>query len=71
MSKKVNKFLWLGRVVRKKLTRAKQEMLEAVKESRQRRNFTAGAISALFLCLVFGPDFLASLSNAKCDHPRN
>ena len=45
MSKKVNRFLWLGRVVRKKLMRATQEMLEAVKENRQRRNFTAAAIS--------------------------
>ena len=59
-SKKVNRFLWLGRVVRKKLTRATQEMLEAVKESRQRSNFTAAAITgfslSLFLCLVYGPD---------------
>ena len=41
MSKKVKRFLLVGRVVRKKLTRAMQERLEAVKESRQRRNCTA------------------------------
>ena len=44
VSKKVKRFLWWGRVVRKKLTRATQERLEAVKESRQRSNFTAAAI---------------------------
>ena len=44
VSKKVKRFLWWGRVVRKKLTRAMQERLEATKESRQRTNFTAGAI---------------------------
>ena len=44
VSKKVNRFLLVGRVVRKKLTRATQEMLETVKESRQRSNFTASAI---------------------------
>ena len=40
-SKKVRRFLLVGRVVRKKLTRATQEMLEAVKESRQRSNCNA------------------------------
>ena len=35
----------MGRVVRKKLTRATQQKLEAVKESRQRSIFTAAAIS--------------------------
>ena len=44
VSKKVKRFLLVGRVVRKKLTRATQEMLETVKESRQRSNFTASAI---------------------------
>ena len=44
MSKNVKRVLLVGRVVRKKLTRAKQERLEAVKESRQRSNFTAAAI---------------------------
>ena len=48
VSKKVKRFLWWGRVVRKKLTRATQEMLEAVKESRQRSNFTAAAIPRVF-----------------------
>ena len=41
MSKNVKRFLLVGRVVRKKLTRATQQKLEAVKESRQRSNFTA------------------------------
>ena len=45
VSKKVKRFLLVGRVVRKKLTRATQQKLEAVKESRQRSNFTAAAIS--------------------------
>ena len=44
MSKKVKRFLLVGRVVRKKLTRATQEKLEAAKESRQRSNVTASAI---------------------------
>ena len=44
MSKNVKRFLLVGRVVRKKLTRATQQKLEAVKESRQRSNFTAAAI---------------------------
>ena len=51
VSKKVNRFLLVGRVVRKKLTRAAQEKLEAVKESRQRSNFTASAISWSNSCL--------------------
>ena len=51
MSKKVNRFLLVGRVVRKKLTRATQQKLEAVKESRQRSNFTTAAI-------FFGPIFV-------------
>ena len=38
---KVKRFLLVGRVVRKKLTRATQQKLEAAKESRQRSNFTA------------------------------
>ena len=49
VSKKVKRFLLLGRVVMKKLTRATQQKLEAVKESRQRSNFTA---------VIFGPIFL-------------
>ena len=44
VSKKVKRFLLVGRVVRKKLTRATQQKLEAAKESRQRSNFTAAAI---------------------------
>ena len=48
---KVKRFLLVGRVVRKKLTRATQQKLEEVKESRQRSNFTAAAIS-------FGPIFV-------------
>ena len=44
MSKNVKRVLLVGRVVRKKLTRATQERLEAVKKSRQRSNFTATAI---------------------------
>ena len=40
VSKKVNRFLLVGRGVRKKLTRATQLRFEA-KESRQRINFTA------------------------------
>ena len=51
MSKNVKRFLLVGRVVRKKLTRATQQKLEAVKESRQRSNFTAAAI-------FFGPIFV-------------
>ena len=62
VSKKVKRFLWVGRVVMKKLTRATQEKLEAVKESRQRNNFTAAAIPPTYLIqsfgLVLGPDFL-------------
>ena len=41
VSKKVKRFLLVGRVVRKKLTRATQQKLEAVKESRQRSKITA------------------------------
>ena len=44
MSKKVKRFLLVGRVVRKKLTRATQDRLETAMESRQRSNFTASAI---------------------------
>ena len=47
MSKKVKRFLLVGRVVRKKLTRATQQKLEAVKESRQRSILTAAAIFLL------------------------
>ena len=50
MSKKVKRVLLVGRVVRKKLTRATQQKLEAVKESRQRSNFTAA--------IFFGPIFV-------------
>ena len=39
----------VGRVVMKKLTRAMQLRLEAVKESRQRSNFTAAAISGIIV----------------------
>ena len=49
MSKKVKRVLLVGRVVRKKLTRATQQKLEVVKESRQRSNFTAAAISQIIL----------------------
>ena len=49
MSKKVKRVLLVGRVVRKKLTRATQQMLEAVKESRQRSIFTTAAISKIIL----------------------
>ena len=45
ISKKVKRFLLVGRVVRKKLTRMKQQKLEEVKESRQRSIFAAEAIS--------------------------
>ena len=45
MSKKVKRFLLVGRVVRKKLTRATQQRFETTMESRQRINFTASAIS--------------------------
>ena len=37
----------VGRVVMKKLTRAMQHRLEAVKESKQRSNITAAAILIL------------------------
>ena len=60
MSKKVNRFLLVGRVVRKKLRRARQQRFETTMESRQRTNFTASAIfSKLFdQILVFSLDFL-------------
>ena len=38
VSKKVRRFLLVGRVVMKKLTRATQQRLEMVKERRQRSN---------------------------------
>ena len=47
VSKKVKRVLLVGRVVRKKLTRATQQKLEAVKERRQRSNCTAA--------IFFGP----------------
>ena len=47
VSKKVKRFLSVGRVVMKKLTRATQQKLVAVKESRQRSNITAAAISQI------------------------
>ena len=37
VSKEVIRFSWLGRVVKKKLERARQQKLEMAKESRQRR----------------------------------
>ena len=48
VSKKVRRFLLVGRVVMKKLTRATQQKFEAIKESRQKSNFNAAAI-------FFGP----------------
>ena len=39
----------MGRVAREKLTKATQLRLEAVKQSRQRSNFTAAAISQIIL----------------------
>ena len=57
VSKKVKRFLLVGRVVMKKLTRAMQQGLETVKESRQRSNFTeATAITANY-STVFGFNF--------------
>ena len=53
VSKKVNRFLLVGRVVRKKLTRATQLRFEAAKQSRQRSDFTA----AIFF---FGPIFVCN-----------
>ena len=50
MSKNVNRFLLVGRAVRKKLTRMTQQKLEAVKERRQRSNCTAA--------IFFGPIFV-------------
>ena len=41
MSKKVKRFLLVGRVAREKLTWATQLRLEATTESRQRSNFAA------------------------------
>ena len=69
MSKKVNRFLLVGRVVRKKLTRATQQKLVAVKERKQRSKFTAAAISQIILSntsflsvlLIFGKCCLDSL----------
>ena len=52
VSKKVKRFLSVGRVVMKKLTRATQQKLVAVKESKQRSNFTAAAISQFYLILL-------------------
>ena len=59
MSKKVKRVLLVGRVVRKKLTRATQQKLEAVKESRQRSNFTAAAI-------FFGPILFSTNELSWC-----
>ena len=50
VSKKVKRFLLVGRVVRKKLTRATQLRFEAAKQTRQRSNFTAA--------IFFGPIFI-------------
>ena len=44
MSKKVKRVLLVGRVVRKKLTRATQLGFETAKQSRHRSNFTGAAI---------------------------
>ena len=41
VSKKVRRFLWAGRVVMKKLERARWQKLEMVKERRERRDPTA------------------------------
>ena len=49
---KVKRFLLVGRVVRKKLTRATQQKLEAVKESRQRSNFSAAISGPIFVLTV-------------------
>ena len=54
-SKKVRRFLLVGRVVRKKLRRAMQERLEAVKESRQRRAVIPGVTCS-------DPSFWSSLN---------
>ena len=43
----MKRFLLVGRVVRKKVTRVTQQELEAVKESRQRSNFTAAMPSVI------------------------
>ena len=53
MSKKVKRVLLVGRVVRKKLTRATQQKLEAVKESRQRSILTAAMSSVVWSNLCF------------------
>ena len=53
MSKNVKRFLSVGRVVRKKLTRATQQKLEAVKESRQRSILTAAMSSVVWSNLCF------------------
>ena len=47
MSKNVKRFLLVGRVVRKKLTRATQQKLEAVKESRQRSKIIGYLVQSL------------------------
>ena len=63
VSKNVKRFLLVGRVVRKKLTRATQQKLEAVKESRQRSIFTAAAIfvGPIFVLRVIITPLLCSL----------
>ena len=40
----MRRFLLVGKVAREKLTKATQLRLEAVKESRQRSNFTAAIL---------------------------
>ena len=57
VSKKVKRFLLVGRVVMKKLTRAMQHRLETVKESRQRSNFTepAAITAPLFYLILLAP----------------
>ena len=55
VSKKVNRFLLVGRGVRKKLTRATQLRFPAAKESRQRSKFTAAISRVLWSYLSFQP----------------
>ena len=46
VSKKVRRFLWAGRVVMKKLERARWQKLEMVKERRERRDPTVPITSS-------------------------
>ena len=63
MSKKVKRFLLVGRVVRKKLMRATQQKLEAVKEGRQRSIFTAAIFGPIF---VFNQETSHSALEGRC-----